>query len=83
MPITACAHEITMSGYKPHIWNIPKLLNAHLWKKYAHKHSTCTVSAINDVARITVQDTDENNATSYLHMSWPLVYISKNSIKYS
>ena len=32
-----------------------KLLNIHLWVKYANIHATSGISPINDVVRITVQ----------------------------
>ena len=38
----------------PQIGHIPKLLDVHLWEKYANIHATYEVASINDVARIAV-----------------------------
>ena len=34
----------------PKIWHMPKLLDAHLWMKYANIHATYEVALINGLA---------------------------------
>ena len=40
----------------PQIWHMPKLLNMHLWEKYANICGTYEVASINNVARIAVHN---------------------------
>ena len=80
-----CCHICASDKYalKCHTYDMPKLLNMHLWEMYANIYATDKVALISEVAIIAVHrgwwwcqcDADDNNnddATAQLHMSnWP------------